>query len=93
MSWNPDEKKRETEAPESRYIIVQSEDEAEKDISVGFLSWRCDIENNELVLYIYELYVDSKWRRKGIARHLIRLAEEIAVKTGKYSLKNVKSYL
>ena len=89
MDWQPEEKKQEISEKWIRHIVVNAEDDEKGgQRNVGFLSWRCDMENEELVLYIYELFIEKEWRRRGIAKELVSFAERIAGKTGMFSNNN-----
>lgn len=59
---------------EHQRVLVASDDDGR----VAFLSFRFDIEFGSPVLYVYELFVERRARRRGLGVALMRAAEDIA---------------
>jgi len=77
--WNALKKKRELEDKEARLLVAA--DKMSGSV-VGFLHLRFLREDDDLVLYVYELQVEqASASRKGLGRHLMMLAELIARKS------------
>jgi ribosomal protein S18 acetylase RimI-like enzyme len=47
----------------------------------GFCNYRFVVEDDWVVLYVYELQVSEKHRRKGLGKGLLQLAEALAKET------------
>ncbi|XP_057804926.1 uncharacterized protein LOC131020238 isoform X2 [Salvia miltiorrhiza] len=97
----PDEekiKRRDTVAPEARYIFVHevSDEDADKvselrDMGkacncngpiVGFVHYRFTLEEEVPVLYVYELQLEHRVQGKGLGKFLMQLIELIASQNG-----------
>lgn len=73
MKWNETEKRDEISHPHQQHVVVE-----DKDGRVGFLSYRFDVEAGVAVMYVYEVFVEERARRRGLAVGVMRLAEAIA---------------
>ena len=47
----------------------------------GFCNYRFVVEEELVVLYVYELQISEKHRRRGLGRGLLQLAEDLALNT------------
>ena len=74
------EKRRDMASRDARYILVR--DPRNDETIVGFANYRFVLEDEWVVLYVYELQVDATQRRKGLGRALLRLSESLAKWTG-----------
>ncbi|KAJ8907532.1 hypothetical protein NDN08_007643 [Rhodosorus marinus] len=86
-SWSPREKQRELKSDHAQFIFVRvvlilfpalDLHEDDRGVRDGFASFRFCVEDDEAILYIYELQVDEKVRGKGIGKHMLKLLEEVA---------------
>lgn len=76
--WRPKSKRKEMRHPAMRYLILTSlEGEFE-----GFLSCMITIEDDELVVYCYELHLMEAVRGMGLGKVLIGRMEEFGRKAG-----------
>ncbi|KAH0492543.1 hypothetical protein TgHK011_007491 [Trichoderma gracile] len=77
VGWHPSMKKKEMKSPDLRYILVKDDQGAVK----GFTSLMPTFENQEPVLYCYEVHLTSELQGSGLGRHLmaqlITIAENI----------------
>eukprot|EP00171_Calliarthron_tuberculosum_P012471 IDg12471t1 len=71
--WDEQEKREEL-THMHQCVLLASDDDGR----AAFLSFRFDIEEGGPVLYVYELFVESRSRRKGLAVALMRAVEDIA---------------
>ncbi|KAI0307806.1 acyl-CoA N-acyltransferase [Multifurca ochricompacta] len=87
MGWDPPSKKEELFHPDSRFVLLrylqaQLEDGldplGEKPPIVAYSTFRFDMENDECVLYCYELQVSQFMQRSGIGRALMLCLCDIA---------------
>ncbi|GBG32059.1 N-alpha-acetyltransferase 40 [Hondaea fermentalgiana] len=77
--WNALKKQRELESEEARLLVAFDTD----DVPRAFLHFRFEREEDQLVLYVYEVQVDqATCARKGVGRHIMLLAELIARRAG-----------
>ncbi|KAF9531993.1 acyl-CoA N-acyltransferase [Crepidotus variabilis] len=74
LGWNPKEKHKELFHPLSRYFIIQDD---QKNI-VAFVMFRFEHENDENLLYIYEIQVWSSIQSKGLGKRLMTDVELVA---------------
>lgn len=77
--WHEKKKRRELFDSENRIVIVRN---ASDNHPIAFLSYRFIMDEDQDILYIYELQVSKEAQRKAIGRHLMLLAEEIAKLSG-----------
>ncbi|KAK5126551.1 hypothetical protein LTR85_009485 [Meristemomyces frigidus] len=84
--WHPRRKRREMTEPEMRYLLVDVDHRAQIDIIPlgGFLSFMIthDSTPSVPVLYIYEIHLAESHRGKGMGKHFMNLAEEVARRVG-----------
>ncbi len=73
MQWNAAEKREELTHPDQQFVILS--DQLGR---LAFLSYRYDVEDGVPIMYVYEVYVESRARRKGLAVQLMTLAEQMA---------------
>ncbi|EJF67018.1 acyl-CoA N-acyltransferase [Dichomitus squalens LYAD-421 SS1] len=76
FGWNPTEKKKELFHRHSRHILLLREDAnpqaGEKDPEIiAFAHFRFEHEDDEDLLYCYELQVADAFRRRGIGRFIV----------------------
>ena len=71
-------KRRDMANKDARYLIVR---EKESDSIAGFCNYRFVVEDQWVVLYVYELQICEAHQRKGLGRVLLNLAESIAKRT------------
>lgn len=76
MKWDAREKQRDFRHKLQRFLIVH---DGESDMDVAFVSFRWDIEEGVVVMYVYELFVEQSHRGLGIARKLMSRAEELCL--------------
>ncbi|PTB68861.1 acyl-CoA N-acyltransferase [Trichoderma citrinoviride] len=78
VGWHPAMKKKEMKSPDLRYILVKDE---EQGAVRGFTSLMPTFENNEPVLYCYEVHLTPELQGSGLGKHLmaqlITIAEHI----------------
>jgi ribosomal protein S18 acetylase RimI-like enzyme len=90
--WDPTYKKEEMKEVDMRYILVRrstslselvSEEStnAGKDI-IAFMSFMLTMEENEAVIYIYEVHSDTSARGIGLGKFLMQLVEDIGRNAG-----------
>jgi ribosomal protein S18 acetylase RimI-like enzyme len=95
QGWDDRNKLEEMEDEDMRYLIVSLKDghlpDSEKQWSkdpkldqsiIGFLSFMLTQEEEENVVYIYEIHVSEHFRDCGLGRHLFSMAEHIGDVTG-----------
>ncbi|KAH0341618.1 hypothetical protein KCU81_g6165, partial [Aureobasidium melanogenum] len=95
QGWDDKNKIDEMKDGDMRYLIVRLKDnqlpESEKRWSkdadldqsiIGFLSFMITQENEENVIYIYEIHISEHFRDCGLGRHLFSMAEYIGGATG-----------
>ena len=79
-SWglDMDGKSAELRNDKARFLFVTDDEES----LVGFLHFRFEYDDEEsptcAVLYVYEIQIESAYRRCGVGRHLMSIAERIA---------------
>lgn len=77
--WDDKIKQAELFEDRSRYLIAFNE---EDDKPVGFVHFRFEYDQNEYIIYIYELHVEEAFRNKGLGRFLTQAVEFIGLKNG-----------
>lgn len=77
MAWNTDEKRGEMTHPHQQHVIV-----GDAEGRVAFLSYRFDVEGGAAVMYVYEVFVERRARRRGLAVAVMRMAERLAEDRG-----------
>lgn len=95
QGWDNENKLAEMEDDDMRYLIVRLKDaqlpESEKRWSrdsdldesiIGFLSFMITQEEEENVVYIYEIHISEHFRNCGVGRHLFNMVEHIGGTTG-----------
>jgi len=70
-------KMAEMSSEDSRFLIVRDLKSASKDV-VAFVHLKFDNENEEQVLYVYEIQLAPAFRRKGLGKFLMQTCELIA---------------
>ncbi|CAL1687530.1 unnamed protein product [Lasius platythorax] len=71
--WNAAEKQAELTNEMAWYLIASC-----NDTFLGFSHFRFDIDNGDVVLYCYELQLESVIRRKGLGRFMMSALESMA---------------
>ncbi|KAG5513461.1 hypothetical protein PMAC_000892 [Pneumocystis sp. 'macacae'] len=79
MGWSSKRKIKEMREEYIKYIIARKN--GEQDI-VGFLSYQIVIEEEECVIYCFEIQVRQKYHRSGIGYHLMNIMENLGLKLG-----------
>ena len=80
-SWglNMEEKKEEFQHDKARFLLLQSDDEN----LAGFVHFRFDYDDEEhpsaAVLYVFEIQIDQMYRRQGLGKKMMDIAETIAL--------------
>jgi ribosomal protein S18 acetylase RimI-like enzyme len=77
--WDDKIKRNELFEDRSRYLIAFN---AESDKPVGFVHFRFEYDQNEYIIYIYELHVEENFRNKGLGKFLTQAVEFIGLKNG-----------
>lgn len=77
MGWNRQEKLSDLRHEYQRFLFVLREKRPQK---VAFLSFRWDVEEDEPIMYIYELFVEPHARGNRIAIMLMTYAEDFCRK-------------
>ncbi|KAK9333120.1 acyl-CoA N-acyltransferase [Lipomyces starkeyi] len=77
MGWSPRKKMAEMKESGLIYILLMS-----KSATVGFISFMVTIEEDECVVYCYELQLPESLRGRGLGKTLLSIMEDIAVKAG-----------
>lgn len=77
--WRPKSKRREMKHPAMRYLILTSKPTGDLQ---GFLSCMITIEDDELVVYCYELHLVEAARGKGLGEVLMRRMEGFGRRAG-----------
>ncbi|KAK6393394.1 hypothetical protein LTR65_002685 [Meristemomyces frigidus] len=83
--WHPRSKRREMRDPAMRYLLVGMDHRIFAAVPLeGFMSFMIthDSTPSVPVLYIYEIHLAGPHRGKGLGKHLMCLAEEIARRVG-----------
>lgn len=80
VGWHPAEKRRELCSPFQHFLIVKDHSQIDEG-RLAFLSYRYDVEDSVPVVYVYELFVDRRGRRQGLATLLMRIVESLALKS------------
>ncbi|KAG5982715.1 hypothetical protein E4U43_006399, partial [Claviceps pusilla] len=71
VGWHPRVKKKEMRSPELRYILVLLDDQVR-----GFISMMPTYENDEPVLYCYEIHLKAELKGSGLGKQLMQLLLE-----------------
>ncbi|KAH0175269.1 hypothetical protein KCU67_g317, partial [Aureobasidium melanogenum] len=95
QGWDDENKLDEMKDDDMRYLIVRLKDgqlpelekrwskDADLDQSiVGFLSFMITQEDEENVIYVYEIHISEHFRDCGLGRHLFNMVEYIGGATG-----------
>ncbi|KFY45515.1 hypothetical protein V495_02938 [Pseudogymnoascus sp. VKM F-4514 (FW-929)] len=86
--WKPAAKRREMRLLELKYLLVRStgprdgEEEKKAGDIETFVSFMPTIEDEQEVLYVYEIHLAPTLRRSGLGRQLMMLVEGVARKIG-----------
>eukprot|EP00033_Pygsuia_biforma_P002482 GCRY01002752.1.p1 GENE.GCRY01002752.1~~GCRY01002752.1.p1 ORF type:complete len:224 (-),score=35.60 GCRY01002752.1:46-717(-) len=81
--WNDEDKRKECFHEEARYILVRDEN----DKLVAFIHIRFDVEEDEPIIYLYEIQLASALTGKGAGAFLMRFLELFANKVGLHAIK------
>lgn len=73
--WDDRIKRTELFEDRARYLIAYNGDKA-----IGFVHFRFEFDQNEYLLYLYEIHVEEEFRSKGLGKWLIQACEFIALK-------------
>ena len=74
--WKDSKKRKELFDEEARFLIA-FDDKAKP---IGFSHFRFMEEDETIVLYIYELQIESEFRSKGLGQHMTRTLELVALR-------------
>ena len=74
--WKDEKKRKELLDEEARFLIA-FDDKAKP---IGFSHFRFTEEGETIVLYIYELQIESEFRSKGLGQHMTRTLELVALR-------------
>jgi ribosomal protein S18 acetylase RimI-like enzyme len=74
QGWHPQAKREEMLEKDMRYILLRPTDDER---IVAFISFMLTTEEDEAVVYIYELHLSSGLRGTGIGKALIELVESV----------------
>lgn len=77
MGWDEVEKRNELRHPSQRFLIASHEELGER---IAFLSYRWDVEEEQSVMYVYELGVADVARGNRIGYALMEYAEDLCRK-------------
>ncbi|KZV71288.1 acyl-CoA N-acyltransferase [Peniophora sp. CONT] len=83
--FNPTEKREELFHPDSRFIVYRSGEDLSSTLA-AYSMFRFDFEEDELVVYCYELQISKEHQRQGLGRSLMKTL--LALKQ-KWSMKKV----
>ncbi|KAE9411044.1 acyl-CoA N-acyltransferase [Gymnopus androsaceus JB14] len=78
MGWNPPEKKEELFNPLARFILITSQDHPDQ--IAGYSAFRFEHEEEEDLVYCYEIQISRSHQRKGIGKFLVKLLEAVGQK-------------
>jgi ribosomal protein S18 acetylase RimI-like enzyme len=73
--WSDKNKRQELFEEHSRYLIATVDN-----APIGFIHIRFEMERLTVLLYVYELQIETEYQRKGLGRFLMQAAEFIALK-------------
>lgn len=76
--WNDKQKKDEMLEDQARYLIATT---TEDQVPVAAVHFRFDLDNDDEVLYCYEIQLEKETRRKGLGKFLMQILELLAHKT------------
>lgn len=83
LAWSNSDKRHELRAQAQRILLADGD---AGDKPLAFVSFRVDQydggKDGEAALYVYEVFVDERARRRGLARALMGVVEEIAKAAG-----------
>ena len=85
-SWGLDMRTKESEFRHrrARFLVVRTTDENREEDLVAFVHFRFDLDDDESpsmpVLYLFEIQIDSSYRRRGLGKQLMALLESICSK-------------
>jgi ribosomal protein S18 acetylase RimI-like enzyme len=71
--WTEDAKQFELTEPGANYLIAVSDERP-----IGFVHFRFEEQNNELVLFIYDVQLEPQCQRRGLGTYMIDACEFIA---------------
>lgn len=77
--WSDSSKKAEMKEDDSLFLIAYDQENP-----VGFCSFRFEFDNEKQspVLYLYEIQLDDKVKRKGLGKWMMQILELLAIKYG-----------
>ncbi|THY14762.1 hypothetical protein D6D01_08051 [Aureobasidium pullulans] len=95
QGWDDEHKLEEMKDKDMRYLVVKLDNkhlpetkkqwtkDPELDLSIiGFLSFMITQEEEENVIYIYEIHISEHFRDCGLGQHLFKMVEHIGEATG-----------
>jgi ribosomal protein S18 acetylase RimI-like enzyme len=90
--WNPSYKKEEMKEVDMRYLLIRhtgpsahqnpTDSTSLEDEVMAFLSFMLTMEEDEAVIYIYEVHSDTSARGIGLGKFLIQFVEDIGRNAG-----------
>ncbi|XP_011309419.1 N-alpha-acetyltransferase 40 [Fopius arisanus] len=75
--WNESSKRKELTEPSAWYLTASVDDQL-----VAFSHFRYDLDDKVEVVYCYELQLESRIRRKGLGRFMMKCLEGLAAASG-----------
>lgn len=82
QGWHPDAKREEMREKDMRYILLRQPSNTPDSNLAAFTSFMLIPEDDEPVIYIYEIHLSPALRGTGIGKTLVNLVESIGRKVG-----------
>lgn len=79
QGWNPKHKREEMREPDMQYLLLRHH---QTKTIVAFVSFMLTLEEEEAVIYIYEIHLTSELRGTGVGKALVGVVEGIGRATG-----------
>jgi GNAT superfamily N-acetyltransferase len=79
QGWHPEAKRKEMLETDMRYIVLRAPEESN---ILAFTSFMLTSEEDEAVVYIYEIHLSASLRGTGVGKSLIELVESIGRAVG-----------
>ncbi|KIW07336.1 uncharacterized protein PV09_02185 [Verruconis gallopava] len=82
QGWNPDHKRSEMRERDMRYILVHRSGKEGHNSVLAFTSFMLTPEDDQPVIYIYEIHLSPELRGTGIGKALMEMVASIGRKVG-----------
>jgi ribosomal protein S18 acetylase RimI-like enzyme len=82
QGWHPDHKREEMHENDMRYILVRSTENSESNEILAFTSFMLTTEDDEAVIYIYEIHLMPDLQGTGIGKSLMQIVEHVGRQVG-----------